>query len=78
MILNDAEYEKRWKKCKRDKSLQLPTEQYDVKFRYQKPDGFWTTTTVMYHGLTKADHDKVTKKWREEYPNADLINVTYL
>lgn len=78
MILNDEEYENYVKKSKRNKTLTRLSEQYCVKFNYQKPDGYWTTATIKYHGETKSDHDEVETKWRKEYPNGELICVSYL
>jgi hypothetical protein len=53
------------------------TESYVVRFRYQQPDGFWTTNEVMYHTSSKDAHQSVENKWRKQYPHAELINIIY-
>lgn len=78
MILNKDELLKYRKKHKSDALLSIYSEQYEVKFRYQKQDTYWTTSTVTYYGTDKASHDAVKAKWITEYPSGDLISVTYL
>lgn len=56
----------------------LTKEQYEVKFRVQMPDGYWTTKSLTYYGKSKADHDSVKEQWQSDYPNGELIYIAYM
>jgi hypothetical protein len=55
------------------------SEAYEVKFWFQKEDYFWEQRTEMYFGETKADHDLVIERWKQDYKgkNVKYISVTY-
>ncbi len=56
---------------------------YSVKFNYQKIDGYWTqlTKTVLVPILDwkkeKGYHLEAEKMILKEYPNAQIVTVTY-
>lgn len=53
-------------------------EQYEVKFNIQKEDGYWKKETATYCTANRDSHDKVEARWRLDFPNGELISVTYL
>ena len=58
-------------------------EQYLVKFRYKKSDGFWETKTesilipVLNQNCEKKNHNKACDVVLKQYPNATIINCCY-
>jgi hypothetical protein len=52
-------------------------ESYVVRFTHQQLNGLWWTNEVMYHTSRKGQHEQVEKRWRKQYPKANLISVIY-
>lgn len=52
-------------------------EQYEVKYEYQKTDGFWTKSEMMFCTCGKNNHDDVKKEFETRFPNAKIISVRY-
>ena len=58
-------------------------EQYTVKFRYKKPDGFWETLTetvlipVFNPNREKQNHSKACDEILRQYPSATIIDCSY-
>lgn len=77
MILNKDELIKYKKKHKIGALRSVYSEQYEVRFRHQNSDNYWTTSTVTYYSKNKNSHDAVKEKWLSEY-TGELISVTYL
>mgnify|MGYP001768315788 CR=1 FL=1 len=43
------------------------SEEYEVNFWIQKPDGFWEKKYEMYFAKTKGEHEYVYNRWKEDY-----------
>jgi len=59
------------------------TEEYQVKFNYQKPDGFWRhscteTVLVEFGTIEKKNHHKAENVIMDKYPNCKIISVRYV
>ena len=57
----------------------LYSEEYEVNYWIQKPDGFWTKESYCYFGTGKGDHEKVKDRWIKDHKNDNvkIINVIY-
>jgi hypothetical protein len=57
----------------------LYSESYEVKFWFQKPDGFWEQKYEMYYGKSKAEHEYVINRWEFDYKGQSVkyVSVTY-
>jgi hypothetical protein len=57
----------------------LYSESYEVKFTFQKPDGFWEQRYEMYYGKSKGEHEYVVNRWKTDYKkqNVRFISVNY-
>jgi hypothetical protein len=57
----------------------LYSESYEVKFWFQKPDGFWEQRYEMYYGKNKGEHEYVVNRWLSDYNDqlVRYVSVTY-
>jgi hypothetical protein len=61
------------------------TEQYQIKYNFQKEDGFWVygATTVVCVPITnpakeKCQHNKAEKIFLKVHPKTVIVNVIYI
>ncbi len=79
--MNEEEYDKFEKKCRKKKSLDfLKYDAYYVKFRIQNPDTYWSQEERNYFGIGKDAHEDVLNCWKRDYKdkNVKLIYVCYV
>ncbi len=48
------------------------SEAYDIRYTYQKPDGYWETKTVTKIGSVKGQHEKIKVEFLEEMKKAGI------
>lgn len=57
-------------------------EQYNVKFNYLKPDGYWCigATEIVSVNVTdeKCNHHLASNVIKSKYPNCNIVNVKYI
>lgn len=62
-------------------STKMITEQYKVKFRIQKDDGYWTSITedvfLTVEADDKSNHMLAETFIKNKYPNCIIVTVTY-
>ena len=61
------------------------SEQYEVRYDYQKPDGFWVISSTVIidvphsqYETGKDKHDEAIRIFKKKHPNARVTGVTYL
>jgi len=57
----------------------LYSESYEVKFWFQKSDGFWEQRYEMYYGKGKGEHEYVSKRWERDYSGqpVKIVSIIY-
>ena len=57
----------------------LYSESYEVKFWFQKPDGFWEQKYETYYGKTKSEHGYVVNQWKRDFEGQSVkyISIKY-
>lgn len=55
------------------------SESYEVRFWYQKEDGYWVQGRDMYFTSDKGQHDDVLNRWKRDYKSkkVQLITIVY-
>ena len=60
------------------------SEQYEVKFSYQKPDGYWECSKkelisipIKTNMKEKCNHEKAVEVIKSKYKNCIIINCSY-
>ena len=53
------------------------SEQYEVKYRYRKPDGFWTTEKMLFCSCGRDNHNDVKNEFKKRFEDAEVISITY-
>lgn len=75
-IISFEEYQALWKRDKQ-KALTQFDEQYEVRFQYQKEDGFWAKDSKIFCSSGKDDHEDVAKEVQKRFRKAEIISVRY-
>jgi len=56
----------------------MGTEQYEVYYQYQDPNGYWKRDSIVMNGYhTKIDHEQAGKDFLKDNPEAVILKIVY-
>lgn len=75
-VISFDEFQQLWQKDK-EKAVSQFAEQYEVRYEFQKDDGFWSKDKMLFCSFGKNNHSDVEKEFKVRFPKAKIISVHF-
>lgn len=75
-VISFDEFQQLWEKDK-EKAVSQFAEQYEVRYEFQKDDGFWSNDKMLFCSFGKNNHSDVEKEFKVRFPKAKIISVHF-